>query len=414
MELIILGLPLALAIGLYLWLSKKRPSFGKWLVAVSADTMLFFGMPISMLTISFSSPNASYYNAFIFIGTILLMIAIPLAVFGKLKKKWLSIPLALAILTCTGAICGKYAYEVYEDAIPTVGEREDLLYRYAPYEEDTKAVSLDEPSTLTITEDMPRMDGATALYPIYASFAKAVYPMSTEAEQGKMKSTVICSTTAGAYHRIVTGEVDIIFVAGPSPEQEQYAKDNGVELVFTPIGREAFVFFVNSKNPINDISLAQVQGIYSGEITKWSELSVSGLGDIRPFQRDEGSGSQTSLEKLMAGKTLIEPQTEDVIGGMGDIISRTADYKNYKNAIGYSFRFYSTEMVKNNQIKLLSINGVAPTAENIENGTYPIASHFYAVTRSDASDNAKQLLEWILSDQGQTIIEKVGYVPLDR
>ena len=114
----------------------------------------------------------------------------------------------------------------------------------------------------------------------------------------------------------------------------------------------------------------------------------------------------------MAGKELIEPERNELIDGMGGIIRRVADYKNYKNAIGYSFRFYSTEMVKNNQIKLLSINGVAPTLENIENGTYPIASYFYAVTRSDASENTKLLLEWILSAEGQSIIEKVGYTPV--
>ena len=182
--------------------------------------------------------------------------------------------------------------------------------------------------------------------------------------------------------------------------------------MYTPIGNEAFVFFVNSKNPIEDITLEQVQKIYSGEIKDWSELGVNGLGEIRAFQREEGSGSQSTLIKLMAGKSLAEPQKEDVVDGMGGIISRTADYKNYKNAIGYSFRFYSTEMVKNNQIKLLKINGIEPSLENIENGTYPIAGNFYAVTRSNPSENTLKLLEWIQSEEGQKLIEKTGYTPL--
>ena len=94
---------------------------------------------------------------------------------------------------------------------------------------------------------------------------------------------------------------------------------------------------------------------------------------------------------------------------MGGIISQTADYKNFKNAIGFSFRFYCTEMVKENQIKLLSLNGVYPDITTIENGTYPIASEFYAVTRKDASDNTKHLVAWILGRQGQWIIEETGY-----
>ena len=116
----------------------------------------------------------------------------------------------------------------------------------------------------------------------------------------------------------------------------------------------------------------------------------------------------------MTGKALMEAPKEDVVSGMGGIITRTADYRNYKNAIGYSFRFYSTEMVKNDMIKLLCINGVAPTLENIENGTYPIGGDFYAVTRSDADENTLKLLEWVLSSQGQELVEKTGYTPINR
>ena len=114
----------------------------------------------------------------------------------------------------------------------------------------------------------------------------------------------------------------------------------------------------------------------------------------------------------MGKESLAEAPSERVIADMGGIIQKTADYKNYKNAIGYSFRFYSTEMVANNKIKLISIDGVYPSIENIENGTYPLASYFYAVTRSDAEGNTIKLLEWICGEQGQKIIEQTGYTPL--
>ena len=94
---------------------------------------------------------------------------------------------------------------------------------------------------------------------------------------------------------------------------------------------------------------------------------------------------------------------------MGDIIQRVAVYKNHKNALGFSFRFYSTNMVQSNQIKLLSVNGVKPVRENIENGTYPISDDFYAVTRKDKTENTARLLEWIKGAQGKELIEKTGY-----
>ena len=63
-------------------------------------------------------------------------------------------------------------------------------------------------------------------------------------------------------------------------------------------------------------------------------------------------------------------------------------------------------------MKLLEINGAAPTVENIENGSYPLASSFYAVTRGDADENTLALLDWICGAQGQTLVEKTGYTPL--
>ena len=103
---------------------------------------------------------------------------------------------------------------------------------------------------------------------------------------------------------------------------------------------------------------------------------------------------------------------------MGGIIREVASYRNYKNAIGFSFRYYSTEMVRNGDIRLLALNGVEPTRETIRDGSYPIASEFYAVTSSPIGAPAPQetnthiaaFLDWILSPEGQTIIEKTGYV----
>ena len=329
---------------------------------------------------------------------------------GKLNKTGLIILLALLTLLIGGRIaCGQQAQ--YERAI-TVSDSFDAR-DYRPFREGSLVKTLDEPSTLKLTDDLPRMDGATALFPVYAAFAQAVYPASiADLSAAEQYEIIDCGTTSVAYRDIVNGNADIIFVAGPSAEQEEYAKENGVELIYTPIGREALVFFVNPKNPLDSITLSQIRGIYSGQITKWDELGVKGLGTIRAFQRSIGSGSQTALEKLMGDTPLMDAPTETRMGSMFDIVEATADYKNFINAIGYSFRFYCTELVRDVEVKLLAVNGVAPTKENIENGTYPIASYFYAVTRSDADENTLALLAWIQGPQGQELIEKTGYTPV--
>ena len=317
----------------------------------------------------------------------------------------------LCALVIVGTIFGVDRYDKYIKSI-TLQEKFDY-HSYKPFQEDGPVQTLDEPSTLRFRDSdaLPRMDGATALYPIYSAFCQAVYPASIT--EGYLSDIIDCSTTTYAYKSIVDGSRDIIFVAGPSEEQEAYAAEKGIELVYTPIGREAFVFFVHPDNPIDGLSLEDIRGIYSGEITRWDQLGVKGLGEILAYQRDEGSGSQTALQRFVMRDTPLMPaDREKTIDGMGDIVERVSAYQNHRNAIGFSFRFYCTALMKGFDVKLLAINGVEPTVENIENGSYPLASSFYAVTRSDAGENTLALLDWICSEQGQDLIRKTGYTPL--
>ncbi len=173
------------------------------------------------------------------------------------------------------------------------------------------------------------------------------------------------------------------------------------------------VFFVHPDNPIDGLTLAQLRSIYSGETTRWDQLGAQGLGVIRAYQRDEGSGSQTALERFVMRDTpLMLADRESRVDGMGGIVETVSAYKNHRNAIGFSFRFYCTALMKGFDVKLLSVNGAAPTVENIENGTYPLASSFFAVTRSDADENTQALLEWICGPQGQALVKKTGYTPM--
>jgi len=71
-------------------------------------------------------------------------------------------------------------------------------------------------------------------------------------------------------------------------------------------------------------------------------------------------------------------------------------------------------MVNNQQIKLLAIDGIVPSTETIQNNSYPFSGFFYAITLGNETENTKLFIEWILSEQGQYLIEKTGYVSLSR
>ena len=83
-------------------------------------------------------------------------------------------------------------------------------------------------------------------------------------------------------------------------------------------------------------------------------------------------------------------------------------------SIGFSFRYYMDGIVENNLVKMLSLNGVYPSAQNIQNRSYPIVTQFYAIYRADNdNENIPDLVDWLLSDEGQALIEKSGYVRIN-
>ncbi len=413
----IFGLPLLATLGVSLagWRQKRRQGErSEGLREITILMAIWDGAVIGLLTFFFVLFALHWYLKLCYV---LLAILIEGLLVG-LMAGWFSwkrfLAWGLCFVLTVGTIWGTLRYDRYlrEISLP-----ESFDYRdYLPFQEESPLATLDEESTLRFeaNDKLPKMDGATALYPVYASFAQATYPEELETwDRFEVEQRVYCSTTAYAYRNIVEGSCDIIFVAGPSKEQEDYAREKGVELVYTPIGREAFVFFVNPENPIEGLTVEQIRSVYSGQITRWDELGVRGLGEILAYQRSPGSGSQTALERFVMQDTPLMPaEKETVMTGMLDIVEQVSSYKNHRNAIGYSFRFYCTGLMRGFDVKLLKINGVAPTVENIENGSYPLASYFYAVTRSDADENTLALLEWITGSQGQALVEKAGYTPL--
>ena len=281
--------------------------------------------------------------------------------------------------------------------------------RYLPFEEGSELARTGSSLHFSETDDLPVLDGAAALVPVYASVIDNIYPNGCVTYEGgafsddnlygenfAKDSVMQYQNTIRGFDATVDGSVDLFFTAYPSKEQLESAAEKGVELNIVPVGMEAFVFFVNSKNPVDDLSIDEIRGIYRGEIKNWNE--VGGINrKIDPLLRIKGSGSQTMMEKFMEGNMIEKRETSSLFGA----------------AIGYSFRYYLSGMVANSDVKMLCVNGVYPDADNIKNGSYPISANFYVVYRKDNSnENVIKLVDWLLSDEGRTMIEKCGYVGL--
>ena len=231
---------------------------------------------------------------------------------------------------------------------------------YLPHEEGSDLPKIN--ASLKLTDNLPVLDGAAALVPVYAAVIDNIYPEGCVTYEGgefsddnyygenfAEDSAMQYKNTVRGYQAIVDGTTDILFCAGPSAEQKQYAEEKGVELVYVPIGLE-------------------------------------------------GSGSQTTFESFMGDYKIGRKSPLAITGA----------------SIGFSFRYYMDGIVENDAVKMLSLNGVYPSAENIQNRSYPIVAQFYAIYRADNdNENIPVLIDWLLSEEGQTLIEETGYVRIN-
>jgi len=281
--------------------------------------------------------------------------------------------------------------------------------KYLPHDPASELARVESSLKFTTEDDLPVLDGAAALVPVYAAIVDAVYPVGSVTYEGGSfsddnyygenfapDSKMQYRNTVRGYTAVVDGDADILFCAAPSAAQKAYAEEQGVELVCVPIGREAFVFFVHEDNPVDSLTVEQVRDIYAGEVQNWAQVGGADRV-INPVSRLEGSGSQTMMEAFMGGREIARKSPFALVGG----------------AIGFSFRYYMDGMVENESVKMLALNGVSPSAENIRDGSYPVVAEFYAIYRADNDNqNIPVLIDWILSPEGQQIIEQSGYVSI--
>ena len=277
---------------------------------------------------------------------------------------------------------------------------------YLCFTHDVKIVANKEELPIFSEEEYPKIDGSTATLPLAKSF-KANFT-GTDIEN----IDITHSKTHNAYVNLINKDADLILVTYPSEDELKLAEENGVELEIVPIVKEAFVFFVNKDNKIDNLTLKQVQDIYSGKIENWKDVGGSDE-EILAFQRPENSGSQTGmLELVMKDIKMIEPPKEMISENMKNIIDVVSDYDNKTNAIGYSYYYYATTMYSNDNIKLLSIDGIKPDYDNIKTGLYNLQTAYYAVIRKDEPENSnvRKLLNAMKSERGQNVAKEAGYV----
>ena len=216
---------------------------------------------------------------------------------------------------------------------------------------------------------------------------------------------------------LINGTVDIANASRRIKSEEQAeAEANGVIPTEFIIARDAIAVIINRENPVDNLTLQMISDIYSGKINNWSEVG----GEDRPIvrlSRETNSGThvyflenvlrfgEAQNETLFSVDTLLLPSSEGI----------TAEVRQNPNAIGYDGLGYVTDEVKVVAVGI-STDGpfVYPSPETVNSNLYPIARDLYMYTVGEPSAEIKEYLDWILSTQAQEIVNKLGFVPVNR
>ncbi len=327
-----------------------------------------------------------------------------------MKKIWIVLLGLLLLVACS---------KTPEATSPVVSPTADVTATGEATTPPNPAAPTDEPTPSPTNstgftfneENFPRIDGSTATIPL-AEAVKAVL-----LQKDRTECTPEFNGTNSAWTNLINDSVDLLIVYEmPDDAKQTLENEKGVELEMAAIGRDALVFLVNKQNKTDGIKTSELQQIYTGDITNWNEVGGENK-KIKAFQRNATSGSQTLMNKLvMKGREMADAPVEYVIEGMEGLVESIAAYDNAGDAIGYNVYYYVSQMKNDVNIKLLSIDGVAPSSESIGNGSYPFTNDFYVAIRKDepAGSPTRILYEWLQGDQARTLMVNEGYVPVAK
>jgi phosphate transport system substrate-binding protein len=201
------------------------------------------------------------------------------------------------------------------------------------------------------------------------------------------------------------------------PDEMELAKKNtGKEPQQMVVGRDALAIYVNLQNPMDSISIDQLAEIYGedGKITRWQQLGVDNTacpsGQIVRISRQNSSGTYAYFKEAVLGKKREYKQGYTAQSGSSDLVALISKTP---CAIGYSGMGYRNETVTVlNVAKAKGEPAVEPTIETAQDGSYPIARPLYLYTLGEPSGAIQEFIQWILSDEGQRIVELQGYIPV--
>jgi phosphate transport system substrate-binding protein len=221
-------------------------------------------------------------------------------------------------------------------------------------------------------------------------------------KQGKSVSFEIAAEgSSTGVASVIDGTSDIgMSSRDPKAKEIAKAKANGIDMKTITVAKDAIAVIVNELSPLNNMTLEQVEMIFSGDVSDWSAISAI-TGEISAYTRNTSSGTYAVFQKMAMNSRDYGSDTQKMAGNE----QIAAEVANNKHAIGYVGLAY----IKTPGVKVLKINGIAPIS-----GAYPLARPLYYLVNGNKklSPLAQDFVDFSLGKQGQAIVKRVDFLPL--
>ena len=237
-------------------------------------------------------------------------------------------------------------------------------------------------------------DGSTSMEKVIGFLSEAYME-----ENSAVKVTYNPTGSGSGIKAVQAGSCDI-GLASRDLKPEEATDHNG-----TVVAIDGIAMIVNKENPVKDLTIEQIAALYKGEITNWSEVGGADAPVVL-IGREAASGTRDGFESITDTEDACKYNQE--LTSTGDVVQTVSSNP---NAIGYA----SLASVKDT-VKLISVEGVTPSTETIQNGSYKIQRNFVMVTKKNAelSPAAKSFFEFATSSAADEWIIEAGAVPVKR
>lgn len=209
---------------------------------------------------------------------------------------------------------------------------------------------------------------------------------------------------------LINGTTDIAEASRPMTDEEKRAAEerHGRKVMEIPTALDGVAIYLNASNPVKELTVAQIRDIYTGKVTRWSD--VGGRDEpIVLYGRENNSGTYVFMKEHVLANADYAPQTQTLPGTAAVVNAVAKDPK----GIGYGGTAYATG------IKLAPIQrdpgapAVLPSLETVRDGSYPLARKLYWYVLADPRPEVQAMIDWVLGPEGQKIVADVGYFPLN-